>query len=45
MKAGVDAFIRLILDGSNNFGMAMTDIVDPDAAGKINEFATLHIDH
>ncbi len=41
----MDEFTGLVPDGRHHLGMAVPHVVDPDAAGKIDQFAAVDIHH
>ncbi len=41
MKAGMDKFVGLILDGGHYFGMTVAHIINPDPAGEVNRFPSV----
>ena len=45
MKTGVNVFGGLVLDGGNDFGMAVAHVVDTDAAREIDQFTAIDIHH
>ena len=45
MKAGVDEFAGLVPDRRHHLGMAVPHVVHTNAAGEIDQFAAVHIDH